>query len=183
MDFIGRMRLLAETTLVSPRLRLEPIIPAHAPELFDGLRAPELYAFIPQEPPESVAWLRARFERISARGPGDGSAAWLNWALRRDDHYCGLFEATATAGGYVDIAYFVFASEQRQGLAREAGQAVIASLWADPETQVIGASLDTRNEASAALLETLRFAFVGLHKDADFFGGVASDEYRYERRR
>ncbi|WP_224703429.1 GNAT family N-acetyltransferase [Devosia aquimaris] len=183
MDFIARMRVLAETVLVTPRLRLEPLTPAHAPELFDGLRAPALYAFIPQEPPASLDHVLARFERISRRGPADGSAVWLNWAFRTEEHYCGLFEATALADGTVDIAYFVFLPDQRQGLAREAGAAVMAALWADADTQVIGASLDTRNEASAKLLESLGFTRVAVTENADFFGGMASDEYRYECRR
>jgi [ribosomal protein S5]-alanine N-acetyltransferase len=183
VDYLSRMRVLAETVLVTPRLRLEPLTPAHASALFDGLSAPALYAFIPQEPPASQDWLKARFERISSRGPADGSAVWLNWALRGDDHYCGVFEATAMADGRVDIAYFVFVGDQRQGLARAAGEAVTAALWADTDTQVIGASLDTRNEASAKLLEALGFARVALIENADFFGGAPSDEYRYERRR
>lgn len=86
-------------------------------------------------------------------------------------------------GGRVDIAYFIFVPDQRQGLAREAAEAVLAGLWADAATRVIGASIDTRNLASMALLDRLGFARVGFEKDADFFDGAPSDEYRYERYR
>lgn len=183
MDFITRMRVLAEMTLVTPRLRLEPLQPAHAPALFEGLSAPSLYAFIPQAPPASLNALSARFERISGRGPADGSAVWLNWALKGENHYCGLFEATAMPDGQVDIAYFVFVPDQRQGLALEAAAAVTAALWADPDTRLIGASLDTRNLASARLVEALGFERVALIENADHFDGQNSDEYRYEWRR
>lgn len=34
------------------RLVLEPILPAHAKEMVVLLRAPDLYNFVPQDPPE-----------------------------------------------------------------------------------------------------------------------------------
>lgn len=180
LSFLERMRALADTEMSSARLVLEPLRVEHAGLLLEGLQDERLYRFIPQEPPVDLAWLEVRFGRISARGPADGGAVWLNWAIRRDGVYCGQFEATASENGAVDIAYFIFTDHQRQGLAKEAAGAVIAALLADPDVQVIGASLDTGNQASAALLEALGFTRVATVKDADFFKGASSDEYRYE---
>lgn len=175
------MRALAESDLGTDRLMLEPLRVAHAAILLEGLGDDALYRFIPQERPVDLAWLEARFGRIGTRGPLDGSTVWLNWAIRRQDgRYCGQFEATAQGDGAVDIAYFVFSADQRQGIAREAAGAVMAALRSDPDVRVIGASLDTRNLASAALVEALGFVRVGTVQDADFFKGASSDEYRYE---
>ncbi|WP_156167911.1 GNAT family N-acetyltransferase [Devosia epidermidihirudinis] len=180
MSFLLRMRVLAETELVTERLVLEPLRPDHAVALLAGLQDEQLYRFIPQDPPADLAWLTARFTRISTRGPADGNAVWMNWAIRCGDVYCGQFEATATENGSVDIAYFIFTAYQRQGLAKEAARAVVAALLNDPDLRMIGASLDTRNEASAGLVEALGFARIATVKDADFFKGASSDEYRYE---
>lgn len=180
IEFLERMRVLAETELVSDRLVLEPLRVDHAPALFQGLSEPGLYRFIPREPHMDEAALRARFERIATRGGAGGDAVWLNWAMRlRDGDYCGQFEATASADGAVDIAYFVFAPMQGRGLATEAGATVIAALQRGG-ARLIGASLDTRNLASAALVERLGLRRVALVEGADFFKGASSDEFRYE---
>lgn len=179
--FLDAMRGLAETPLSTERLVLEPLHPRHAAALLEGLQAAALYQFIPQEPPADLAWLTARFERLAGRGPVDRSAVWLNWAIRRrDGGYCGRLEATATPDGAVDIAYMVFIPQQRQGIALEATRALIAACWQRAETQRIGASLDTRNGASAALLDRMGFVRVALLPDADFFKGTTSHEHRYE---
>jgi len=43
------------------------------------------------------------------------------------------------------------------------------------------ALIDTRNAASIALVERLHFSRVARVENADYFGGCASHEYRYER--
>ena len=178
--FLQRMRALAETELSSPRLVLEPLQARHAPLLFAGLSEPSLYTYIPQDPPTDHGALTARFERIARRGGARGDEVWLNWAMRMvDGSYCGQFEATANVGGYVDIAYFVFAPMQGHGIATEAGATAIAALRARGATR-IGASLDTRNLASAALVERLGMKRVKTEVAADFFKGASSDEFRYE---
>lgn len=178
--FLQRMRALAEMALSSDRLTLEPLRADHAPGLFAGLSDPDLYRLIPQDPPQDLTALRTRFERIARRGGERGDEVWLNWAMRlRDGDYCGQFEATAMADGAVDIAYFVFAPMQGRGLATEAGASVIAALRASG-ARLIGASLDTRNAASAALLERLGLQRVAIVAGADFFKGASSDEFRYE---
>lgn len=178
--FLQRMRALAETELGSERLVLEPLQADHAPRLFAGLSEPSLYRFIPQDPPEDLAGLTARFDRIARRGGVRGDEVWLNWAIRqRDGAYCGQFEATAAAGGLVDIAYFVFAPMQGSGIATEAATTALAALRAGGAKR-IGASLDTRNLASAALVERLGLRRVETVTAADFFKGASSDEFRYE---
>jgi len=172
---------LAETPIAAGELRLEPLRPDHAGPLFDGLADPALYRFIPQEPPADVVALRARFERLAARRSPAGDQAWLNWAVRLPDgSHAGLAEATVGSTGAADIAYFVFRRCQGRGIGRRAVGAVVEALAAEPAVTGIGASIDTRNAASIALVEALGFERTGLIRDADHFKGAASDEVRYQ---
>lgn len=172
---------LAETLLPAGELQLEPLRPEHAERLFDGLADPSLYRFIPQQPPADAAALRARFERLAARRSPAGDQAWLNWAIRLPDgSHAGLVEATVGSAGAADIAYFVFRRCQGRGIGRRAVGAAVEALAAEPGVTAIGASIDTRNAASVALVEALGFKRTGMIRDADHFKGVSSDEFRYQ---
>jgi ribosomal-protein-alanine N-acetyltransferase len=172
----------SECTLFTIDLALEPILPAHAPLLFDDLQSHDLYAFIPNEPPKSVELLRARYERWSARQSEDGREVWLNYAvLRRVDHrYLGTVQATVHAGGTSSIAYEVFQPYRRRGMARAAVSTLIAHLLRDARIDCVSALVDTRNQPSWRLLEALGFRRVSTKENADHFKGERSDEYFYE---
>jgi [ribosomal protein S5]-alanine N-acetyltransferase len=171
-----------EARLETPRLLLEPIVPAHAPMLNESLQDEELYRFIPQDPPPSLEALTDRYDFLSARRSPDGREAWLNWAVRekRSGDYVGTLEATVEEDPLAFIAYMVFVSYQRRGFAAEACRRLVEHLVDDYRVGVVAAEIDTRNTASIALVETLGFERVGFQKDADHFKGSTSDEYRYE---
>jgi [ribosomal protein S5]-alanine N-acetyltransferase len=168
--------------LTTPRLLLEPLTPAHAEVLFAGLSDPALYTFIPQEPPASVDALRERYLRIQ-RGPqGDDPTRWLNWAVRDSAtcEYSGVIEATVTPSDQAWLAYFIFTAAQGRGLAREACGAVMRHLAQAHGVQRFVAEMDTRNTASWKLVESLCLERVAEKREADFFKGSSSHEYRYE---
>ncbi|MDX2219987.1 MAG: GNAT family N-acetyltransferase [Burkholderiales bacterium] len=170
--------------LVSPRLTLEPLTVAHADLLFPGLSDPALYTFIPADPPSSLEEKREHFARI-LRGPRDNDEElWLNWAVRvtATDEYVGYIETSTFPGDYSYLAYFIFAGAQRNGYAREACEHVIRHLEQAHRIRLVVAEMDTRNVASWRLVESLGFARVGEKRDADFFKGETSHEYRYELR-
>jgi ribosomal-protein-alanine N-acetyltransferase len=171
-----------EARLETPRLLLEPILPAHAPILNESLQDKELYRFIPQDPPPSLEALTDRYDFLSARRSPDGREAWLNWAVRdkRSGDYVGTLEATVEEDPLAFIAYMVFAPYQRRGFAAEACWRLLEHLVDDYRVGVVAAEIDTRNTASIALVESLGFERVGFQKDADQFKGSTSDEYRYE---
>ncbi len=150
--------LFVGETLVSPRLTLEPLTPAHAPLMFDGFADPELYRWINAEPPVSVGDLRLRFERI-ANPYAPGGELWLNWAVRRtsDGAYAGLVEATVRPDRVVFLAYYVFSVFARQGIAREACTGVIDHLWHAYDAAEVRADIDFRNVPSRCLIESLGF--------------------------
>jgi RimJ/RimL family protein N-acetyltransferase len=176
------MRDAAEQLLETPRLLLEPLVPEHAPAVFDDLRDPRLYSFIPTEPPESLAALDRRYRALRTRASPDGKEAWLNWIarLRVSGQYIGTFQATVYGDRRAHLAYIVFSRYWRQGYAKEGCARVLESLRHEWRITVVAAELDTRNVASIRLAEALGFKRVGFKPGADFFKGSASDEYLYE---
>jgi [ribosomal protein S5]-alanine N-acetyltransferase len=171
-----------ETVLETPRLSIEPLLSAHAVRLYAGLKDERLYEFIPQNPPASLQALEDRYQDLSSRRSPDNREAWLNWALRarRSGDYVGVLEATVHENLTAAIAYMVFVPFQGRGLAAEACSRLLAHLFEDYRVSVVAAEIDTRNVASIALVESLGFERVAFHKDADYFKGSSSDEYRYE---
>ena len=85
-----------EAVLQTPRLVIEPLLPAHAVRLYEGLQDERLYEYIPQDPPASPRALEDRYLSLSSRCSPDNREAWLNWALRtrRSGGYAGVLEAT-----------------------------------------------------------------------------------------
>ena len=177
------IRLVApEAQLETERLVLEPMLPAHAPKLYEQLQDEKLYQFIPQDPPAPLQTLQDRYDFLSGRRSPDGREAWLNWAVRErgSGDYAGTLEATVYVNGTAIIAYMVFVPHQRRGFAAEACARLLEHLFEGYRVGMIAAEIDTRNAASIALVEGLGFERVGFHKDADHFKGSSSDEYRYE---
>ncbi|MBI3071677.1 MAG: GNAT family N-acetyltransferase [Deltaproteobacteria bacterium] len=170
------------SALQTARLVIEPLVATHARQLFADLQHPELYGFIPGEPPESEAVLEARFTRWEARTSPDGREAWLNWVMRPRDSeaYVGTIQATIRRDGDALLAYQVFPRFWRQGFAHEGCARVITWLFVECAVGRVVADIDTRNVASIALVESLGFRRVGMKRDADWFKGGPSDEYRYE---
>jgi len=174
---------LADSALgfATARLDCEPLAPRHAGVLFEGQADSALYRFIPHDP-LSEEQLRRRFELLATRRSQDGKQLWLNWALhaRAANAYVGSLQATVFPDARAAIAYSVFSSYQRCGFAREACDGLLSFL-AERGVREATADIDTRNRASIALVESLGFVRERETKNADFFKGATSDEYRYRR--
>jgi RimJ/RimL family protein N-acetyltransferase len=153
--------------MLTPRLRLEPLQPDHAEAMFEGLRDPRLYAFVPDEPPTSIDALRERYERLATRRSPDGSQGWLNWAIadRRSGAYLGYAQATVRGDGSAAVAYVLFADVWGSGYAREAMRAVLSELAEEHGCDRADASVEPGNARSIALLEALGFAPAGRDED------------------
>jgi ribosomal-protein-alanine N-acetyltransferase len=176
------LRLEENDLIETANLRLEPIRQDHAVLLFIPLSDAQLYTLIPEEPPKSSDALAKRYVFWAAGKSPDGKEHWLNWAMfnRHDGRPVGTFQATVRDDAASDIAYIVFKAHWRQGIAREAGKAVIGHIFNHYRTPLIAANMDTRNIASVKLVEALGLKRVAYIADADNFKGMASDEYRYE---
>ena len=171
----------AETVLSTTRLILEPLQAGHAELLFAHLSDSALYTYIPQQPPASAGALAERYQRLQSRRSADGSAIWLNWAVRLagSDEYVGYAQATVEADGQSMLAYFVFTPHQRQGYAVEMCTKVRDYLFRAFDANSVYVLIDTRNQASIALVESMGFQREALLPNADYFKDSSSDEYRY----
>jgi ribosomal-protein-alanine N-acetyltransferase len=178
-----------ESTLETGRLVLEPLLPEHAPLLFEGLADERLHRFIPTDAPESAEALETRYRKLSSRRSPDGAEVWLNFAMRLREEgtlpkasYVGMLEATVFPNRSAYIAYTVFVPFWRQGYAREGCARMLRHLLENYRVLVVVAEMDTRNAASVSLVEALGFERVGTTLGADHFKGSVSDEHRYELR-
>ena len=104
----------------------------HADEMFAVLSDPAIYEY-ENQPPASVEWLRARFEKLESRRSADGTEQWLNWVVRRADAgLIGYVQATVRAEGTAAIAYELSSAllgaracpPRSRGDARRAGRAL-----------------------------------------------------------
>jgi RimJ/RimL family protein N-acetyltransferase len=171
----------APPIIQTSRLRLEPLLARHAAALFPLFQDPDLYVFLPQDPPTSRDLLEQRYSRLESRRSGDGRELWLNWVGFIAQVPAAFVEASVLADRTVQIAYFVFRPGQRQGFGKEAVLGVLSHLRRSLGATRAKALVDTRNQASIALLESCKFVRVRMIANADAFKGSTSDEYEYLR--
>jgi RimJ/RimL family protein N-acetyltransferase len=167
---------------LTERLQIEPLESRHASELHAVLSDPEIYRFIPQEPP-SLDQLEKRYKYLERRTSPDGTVQWLNWALRQREtgNLIGTIQATVLPDKTAMIAYELGPGYWGQGYATEALKWLLDSWKETGEVNSTRAYVDTRNKPSIRLLERLGFERIDAIKDADFFKGESSDEYVYYR--
>lgn len=167
--------------IATKRLNLEPIRVAHAIEMFSGLTDKQLYTFLPEDPPKSLDALQSRYRKLETAQCPDGKEIWLNWIIytRSNREAIGYVQATVNESGTSQIAYVLFSKHWRNGFAYEAVAAAIQSVFDHYATPMIEALIDTRNRASQGLVSKLGFNLSETIKEADFFKGSSSDEYRY----
>src|SRR4029078_7211366 len=93
----------------SRRRRSEPLVAAHADEMFAPMSAAAIYAYIPEQPPVSVTALRQRYQQLERGHSASGRERWLNWIVRLGSGQCaGYVQATIHPASTADFA-FVFA--------------------------------------------------------------------------
>lgn len=150
--------------LTAPRLELRRTRVEDAAAMFNALRNPAIYTFIPRAPPRTAEELAARFARVIEETAPGRAEQWLNWTvwLRDTGAPLGMVEATVNAAHSVAVAYLFDPHVWRRGYAREATAAMIAHLSAQG-ARAFEATIDVRNEASRALAAALGFAYVHTH--------------------
>ncbi len=166
--------------LETPRLTLEPLSSEHAPLLLVALSDPQIYQFIPQEPPLDLDKLRERYRKLETRSSEDGTKAWLNWAIRYELTYLGRVEASVQLESRISsIAYLLSPEFWGRRFALEAVKAVVNHLE-QRGVREVKAWVDSRNAASMKLLERLGFVQHEWLPAADHFKGHSSDEWVYK---
>lgn len=77
-------------------LILEPLKKDHASRLFEALKDPKIYTYIPEDPPASKKSLTDKFDSLSQGAPTHLSELWLNYAVYDSEisQYVGTLQAT-----------------------------------------------------------------------------------------
>jgi RimJ/RimL family protein N-acetyltransferase len=145
-------------TIDADVVTLEPQTVQHADEMFAVLRDPAIYEY-ENQPPASVEWLRARFEKLESRRSADGTEQWLNWVVRlAGAGLIGYVQATVRADGSAAIAYELSSAHWGRGLARRATEAMLGELVERYRVTKFSAVAKRENSRSIRLLTRLGFA-------------------------
>ncbi len=117
--------------LVTDRLRLEPVTPDHAEELWRALHDVRLHRFTGGRP-LALAQLRRRFARQALGYSPDGRQRWCTWIVRErtTGSATGFVQATVPSGAArsAALAWTIATAFQHRGNAREAAGAVVGWL-------------------------------------------------------
>jgi [ribosomal protein S5]-alanine N-acetyltransferase len=174
---------------MSLRLRAEPVEPRHAAAMAELLADPRIHRFLPGDPP-TCAYLERQYGYLTSGKSPDGTEHWLTWILlprngEQDDggqEPVGYVQATIKTINepeVVTIAYVIGPAHWRRGLAREAIAAMLDTVFARYGVRCAVAEMDTRNEASIRIAESLGFRRVDTVFDAASFKGSTSHEHVY----
>ena len=163
-------------------LELFPIKRAHAELLFEPLQDEKIYTYFPEDAPESLEKLQKRYEYLQKGKSPDGDEYWLNWVVftKQDKIPVGVVQATVKPNEEASIAYIIFPDYWSNGYGKNATKAIIDYIFDEFDIPKIIAQIDTRNERSIKMVESLKMSRARIIKEADFFKGTASDEYEYE---
>ncbi|GAC1659484.1 MAG: hypothetical protein NVS9B12_12730 [Vulcanimicrobiaceae bacterium] len=169
--------------LLSQRLRLEPTGAHHAAKVFGEISDERLWKFFPSLRPHTLEDLRALYRRWERGNPyANRDELWENWVcfLRESETPVGGMQATLLPGNIAHLAYVIYSKHQRQGYAREAGQAVLDHLRGVHGVKRVLADMNVENEASIKVVEALGFTRIEERSKVQPGHGSAANEYVYE---
>ena len=153
---------------------LEPLVAAHAHEMFAVLSDPAIYEF-ENEPPPSEVWLLERYARLERRASADRSQTWLNWVIRLPEgELAGYVQATVLPSGSALVAYELASRHWRKGIGRCSVSAMLEELQSSYAVHLFVAVLKGANYRSLALLRNLGFCEGSEPQRAEF--GAEPDE-------
>ena len=148
---------IAMRVIAAPNCTLEPLVAAHAAEMFVALSDPAIYEF-ENEPPPSEAWLSERYARLERRTSPDGAQAWLNWVVRLPGgELAGYVQATVLGTGTAVVAYELGSRWWRRGIGRAAVAGMLEELRVHHGVWAFAAVLKRANLRSHGLLLRLGF--------------------------
>lgn len=159
-------------TLRASLCTLEPLVAAHAREMFEVLGDPRIYEF-ENEPPPSEAWLRERYSRLESRGSPDGTEKWLNWVIRLPGgELAGYVQATILRSGAAYVAYELASRHWRRGIGSAAVQAMLEELKSAYGVHTFVAVFKEANYRSSSLLRRLGFTPASPRQAAEYRAGA-----------
>ena len=164
---IGVMRLNSE-------VRLEPLQAGHAEGMFEGLGDPAGYLFLPGDPPIDLASLRVRYARQIRGHSSDGTGGLVELGRAMPEQRCaGRLYAGDASGSRRPrrLPHLPSLLAAGSGNGSNADDPSGFSDEARPRRRERAPLVDTRNEASIALLRKLGFDLLGTVVGADHFKG------------
>src|SRR5690625_2953342 len=117
--------------LASKSLILEPLKKDHASRLFDVLKDPKIYIYIPEEPPTGEEALADKFSTLSKGAPSHLDELWLNYAVYDSEisQYIGTLQATIfMTDKKASVAYILNSNYWGKGYATQALSLMINEL-------------------------------------------------------
>ena len=140
------------------RFTMEERRVAHASELFEVLRDPNLYEFLDEAPPNSVQDLAAKLARSELRRSPDGKEHWLNWVVRVESGaIAGYVQSTVEESKETNVAYVFSPAFKGQGIATAAVRRMIEIVVAEYEASTFFVVAEAGNLPSLRLAERLGF--------------------------
>ncbi|HET7866507.1 MAG TPA: GNAT family N-acetyltransferase [Burkholderiaceae bacterium] len=145
-------------TITAADLVLEPLVVAHAPEMFEVLCDPLTHRYLDHPPPPSVDHLRAVYKQLETRKSPDGRQLWLNWVVRLPGQPpMGYVQATVVSRGRAWVAYLLASKHWGRGHAYAAMQAMLGHLGLACGVGLYMATVEAGNQRSIRLLQRLGF--------------------------
>jgi ribosomal-protein-alanine N-acetyltransferase len=171
---------LPAPTLHTARLRLRPFVNADA----DALYALHSNAYVLRywdAPPWSEPARAARFLATSRQMAEEGSGARLAIDRCSDEAFLGWCGLTRWNPGYrsASLGYCLDDVAWGHGYATEAARALLQWAFDTLDLNRVQAEVDTRNVASARVLEKLGFAREGTLREDCIVNGEVSDSWVY----
>ena len=167
-------------TIETGSLTLEPVVAAHAAQMFVVLSDPAIYEY-ENEPPQSLEGLRETYAEREARWSPNRQEQWLNWVIRLPtSQLIGYVQATIYPSGRAAIAYELSSAYWGRGLARQAVQAMISELVENYQVRALSAVLKRANLRSLRLLQRLGFTLASGEEHAA--AQVERDEFLMRRK-
>jgi RimJ/RimL family protein N-acetyltransferase len=167
--------------LVTKNLIIEPLVSAHAIEMFPLMQDALIYEWISSLPPTDINKLMAAWKRLETRLSLNGDEFWLNWVVRRLDNgaYLGKLDATVNHEGVVtNLGYFFFPSHFGRGYATESVLALTQHLAHEGISKII-ATVTKGNLASCRVLEKCGYTQTRIIPENDTIRGVKYDDLEY----
>jgi RimJ/RimL family protein N-acetyltransferase len=153
-------------SLLSKRLRLTPVIGAHAEAMFTVLSDDILYEYTGGSPPQSVVDVEKWFSALESRKSTDGDELWLTWLMFTVGGDAAIGYVQATVGNSkADIAWLVGSKWQGTGYASEAA-ATLTSWLVASNVEAISAHIHPNHIASKGVASA-----AGLHNSGQMEDG------------
>lgn len=161
---------ISRDPILTPRLELRRTRVEDAAAMFEALRHPEMYRYVPHKTPTAITDVELRFARVMQETAPDRLEQWLNWTIwrRQDGAPLGTVEATVDQHRTASIGYIFDPRTWGQGYATEATQAMIDHLRTQG-VRAFKAEIDIQNDASKAVVKRLGFAHISTEGADEFW--------------